>query len=205
MFFPFKLAAKIMGMCFSAIVLYFVVTGVQVYLTGAKPDLLPTKAIVVMGTAQLNGVPSEDLAARLTGALDLYHRGFAPIVAVTGGRKAGDVYTEAGVSRNWLVSHGVPNSSIIGAGGSNSYENLTLLAPKLKRAGVTSTLMVTDAFHEMRSMAIASSLGFAPHSAPISDSPIKGMAQLPYYAKEALEIGVARFVGYGRLSSMSGR
>ena len=196
-----KLAAKVVGLLFSALLLYFAVTMVQVYLTGRHADERPSSAILVMGTAQLNGTPSEDLHARLATALDLFNRGLAPLVAVTGGRKPGDPYTEAGVSATWLEAHGVPASHIVRAGGTDSYGNISLVAPKLKAKGATTLLVVTDPFHEMRSMAIASSFGFTPRSAPSVGSPIKGPILVLYYGKEALEVGVARVVGYGWLTT----
>ena len=52
-----------------AIFLYFAVTLVQVWLTSRHYDPHPAGAIVVMGAAQYNGVPSPDLAARLNEAL----------------------------------------------------------------------------------------------------------------------------------------
>lgn len=196
-----KLAAKVVGLVITALAVYFGVTFVQVYLAGSHPDEQPSSAILVLGTAQLNGRPSEDLEARLATALDLYHRGLAPLVAVTGGRQPGDPYTEAGVSAAWLNARGVPMGSIVRAGGTDTYGNISLVAPKLKARGATSLLVVTDAFHEMRSMAIASSFGFEPRAAPSVGSPITGWMRLPYYAKETLEVGVGRIVGYGRLST----
>ena len=47
----------------------------------------PADAIVVMGAAQWDGRPSPVLQARLDHALDLYRRGLAPLVVVTGGKQ----------------------------------------------------------------------------------------------------------------------
>ena len=92
-------------------------------------------------------------------------------------------------------------SRIVRAGGTDTYGNISLVAPKLKERGASTLLVVTDAFHEMRSMAIASSFGFEPRAVPSVGSPIKGWWRFPYYAKEALEVGAGRIVGYGWLSS----
>jgi len=51
---------------------------VQVWLTGRQYDPHPAGAILVMGAAQYDCVPSPDLAARLDQAAKLYHEGDAP-------------------------------------------------------------------------------------------------------------------------------
>ena len=54
----------------AVVVAYLAVTAVQVWLTGRRYEPRPAGAIVVMGAAQYNGVPSPDLAARLDQAVD---------------------------------------------------------------------------------------------------------------------------------------
>ena len=48
------------------VLVYLVVTAVQVWMTGRRYEPRPAGAIVVMGAAQYDGVPSPDLASRLT-------------------------------------------------------------------------------------------------------------------------------------------
>ena len=95
---PAPLGAAHRGLLLAAaIVLYFAVTLVQVWLTSRQYDPHPAGAILVMGAAQYNGVPSPDLQARLDEALTLYHQGYAHLIMVTGSKEPGDVYTEARV------------------------------------------------------------------------------------------------------------
>ena len=53
----------------AAVLIYLAVTAVQVWLTGRRYEPRSAGAIVVMGAAQYNGVPSPDLAARLDEAV----------------------------------------------------------------------------------------------------------------------------------------
>ena len=71
-----------------------------VLLTGRRDEARPVDAIVVLGAAQYEGRPSPVLRARLDHALDLYQRGLAPVVIVTGGIGVGDTTSEARVGRN---------------------------------------------------------------------------------------------------------
>jgi len=196
---PVRLALKIVGLLVVAIVVYFAVTLVQVWLTSLVYAPQRADAIVVMGAAQYDGVPSPDLEARLHEALLLYRRGYAPLIAVTGSKQPGDVYTEAESGAAYLEAHGVPAHRILEAGGNDSWFNLADLAPELRDRGVHSILMVTDPFHEDRSMAIASDLGFTPHPTPTQTSPITGFSTVPYFLKEALGVGLGRIMGFQNL------
>jgi len=178
---------------------YLAFTGAQVWLTSRHHNARPVQAIVVMGAAQYDGVPSPDLVARLQDASDLWHRGLATTVVVTGSRKPGDKYTEAQASAAWLARHGVPAAHIVEVGGNDSWTNLSLAAAALHQRGLTKVLIVTDGFHEDRSLAIASNLGLQAWPVPAGNSPIKGWATLPYYAKETVGVAVGRVIGYSRL------
>jgi uncharacterized SAM-binding protein YcdF (DUF218 family) len=196
---PVRWALKILVLLLVAIVLYFAVTLVQVWLTSRHYDPHPAGAIVVMGAAQDNGVPTKDLAARLDQALILYRAGYAKVIMVTGNKEPGDVYTEAEASAMYLEKHGVPSTAILEAGGDNSYQNLADAAPQLLAHQDGVVLVTTDPFHEDRSMAIASSLGLTPSPTPTQSSPITGAATIPYFLKEAVGVGFGRIIGWNHL------
>ncbi len=181
---------------------YLAVTGVQVWLTSRHNDARAAQAIVVMGAAQYDGVPSPDLVARLQDANGLWHRGLAPVVIVTGSKEPGDKYTEAEASAAWLEQNGVPPADIVQVGGNDSWTNLSLAAAALHQRGLTKVLIATDGFHEDRSLAIASQLGLQAWPVPTSNSPIKGWATVPYYLKETVGVAVGRIIGYSRLHAL---
>ena len=85
--------------------------------------------------------------------------------------------------------------------GSDTWQNVSSIAPKLKAAHITNVLTVTDPFHEFRAMAISSAHGLSAHPWPVTNSAVGGAGLWMYYTKEALEVGAARFVGYHLLSS----
>jgi uncharacterized SAM-binding protein YcdF (DUF218 family) len=199
---PVGLALKIVGILVAAVVVYFAVTLVQVWLTSREYAPQRAQAIVVMGAAQYDGVPSPDLEARLHQALLLYRQGYAPLIAVTGSKERGDAYTESESGARYLEANGVPAGHILESGGNDSWSNLAELAPKLKNRGVHTVLMVTDPFHEDRSMAIASDLGFTPHPTPTQTSPITGFSAVPYFLKEAVGVGLGRIIGFQNLHAL---
>lgn len=186
-----------------AVAVYLAVTAVQVWKTGQRYEPRAAGAIVVMGAAQYDGVPSPVLRARLDQAALLWHQHYATSVMVTGSKEPGDLFTEAQASARYLVSVGIPASDILQAGGRNSWDNLSEAAPTLLARGEGTVLVVTDKFHEARSLAIASSVGLTPYPTPSQHSPIHGFAAVPYYAKETLGVAVGRIIGFDNLDHLA--
>lgn len=182
---------------------YVGVTAAQVWWTSRRNDAVRAQAIVVMGAAQYNGVPSEVLAARLSHALDLWRAHLAPKLVVTGGGEPGDRYTEAEASALWLEARGVPDSDVLReVQGRDSYESLAGAAAFLHPRGISSVLMVSDPFHEERITAIAAGLGLTPYPSPTRTSPIRGTAELGYFGRETVAVAAGRIIGYRRLSNL---
>jgi len=193
---PLRWALRIVLLVVAAIVLYFVVTLVQVWLTSRHYEPHAAGAILVMGAAQYDCVPSPDLRARLDQALTLYRQHYAHLIMVTGYKEPGDRCTEAQSGAMYLESKGVPARDILQAGGDNTYENIAAAAPVLQHHGATVVLVTTDPFHEARSMAIASDLSLSPSPTPTQSSPITGWSTVPYFLKEGVAVVLGRIIGY---------
>jgi uncharacterized SAM-binding protein YcdF (DUF218 family) len=199
LFGPIRLAVRIVFLLVLVLVVYLAVSLVQVWLTSRQYKPHPAAAIMVMGAAQYNGVPSPDLQARLNEAVILYKKGYAHLIVVTGGKEKGDLHTEAGTGAAYLETQGVPSSDILQAGGNDTYENVADAAPLLKARGATTVLVTTDPFHEDRSMAISSSFGLTPSPTPTKTSPITGWSTVPYFLKEGVGVGLGRIIGFNHL------
>jgi uncharacterized SAM-binding protein YcdF (DUF218 family) len=197
-----KWVAQRFWMALVLVVVYLAVTGVQVWLTSRHSNPGPAQAVVVMGAAEHKGVASADLVARLQDAAGLWKRHLAPVVVVTGARTAGDRYSEAGVSAGWLVAHGVPASDVVAVGGTDSWANMSAAAAALHQRGLRRVLLVTDGFHEDRSLAMATDVGLSARPVPATNSPISGWSTVPYFAKETVGVAVGRVVGYSRLHDL---
>jgi len=197
---PFKLLLRIVSGIVTFVILYLGITFVQIWMTGENHSSETTQAILVFGTTEDNGIPSQELTVRLNEALALYDDHRAPWVVVTGGNRPGDVYTESGVSKTYLEQHGVPASHILVGAGSDTWQNIATVLGQLNDRDIKTVLCVTDPFHEDRAMAIASSQGLRPYPAPVSNSPTSKDGLWKYYAKETLEVSVGRVIGFHLLS-----
>ena len=139
---------------------------------GRRDEQRQADAIVVLGAAQYNGWPSPVLQARLEQAVDLYRAGVAPVVIVTGGKRAGDWITEAGAAMIWVERAGIPSSAIlIENRGRTTLESLDAVAQILQDHGLTSAVFVSDRTHMLRVLRIATDLRIVAWGSPTTTGP----------------------------------
>lgn len=184
---------------------YYGVTLYQVHATGRSDHAGPADAIVVMGAAQYDGTPSPLLQSRLDHVLELWARGLAPLVVVTGGNQPGDRFTEASASTAYLVDHGVPEGAILEETvGQSSYESLDGVAALLHDRGLRRVLLVSDPFHSLRIELTADELGLDAAVSPTRTSPVQGGQAFRREMKEAAGVALGRIIGFRRLLSITG-
>ena len=170
---PFKrrwlfLLPSLVGM----FVLLFVFIAIQVVRTSSLQELHPADAIVVFGAAEYAGRPSPVLRARLDHALELFHRGVAPVVITTGGAGSDPIYSEGGVGLDYLMRHGVPERSLIAeTQGRDTSESAVRVAVIMYANGLRSCIAVSDAYHVFRIRKLLEHEGLGPvYVAPRTDS-----------------------------------
>jgi uncharacterized SAM-binding protein YcdF (DUF218 family) len=196
----YRIAWKVALGAFVLLFLYLGVTFVQVWRAARHEGKRPSDAIVVLGAAQYDGVPSPVLAARLDHALELYEEGIAPLIVVTGGRQEGDRFTEATAAATYLHSHGVPDDAIMReTTGKSSWESLAASARFLHDKGLNKVVLVSDPYHAKRIQAIADEVGLDAATSPTHTSPIKGSAEWRRFGTETLRVAAGRIFGYRRL------
>lgn len=132
----------------------------------------PAQAIVVFGAAEYAGRPSPVLRGRLQHALDLYHRGLAPLIVVTGGSGGEWRYTEAGVGREWLIAHGVPAQMVVAeTEGYSTQDSVARVSAWLRAHHLESILVVSDGYHIYRIKKLFQRQGMIVYGSPRSPGP----------------------------------
>jgi uncharacterized SAM-binding protein YcdF (DUF218 family) len=156
-----------------------VVIAFQITRTASLEELQPADAIVVFGAAEYYGHPSPVLRARLDHALDLFHRGLAPVVITTGGAALDPTFSEGGVGRDYLMRHGVPERSLIAeTQGRDTSESAARVAVIMRANGLHSCVAVSDAYHVFRIRKLLEHEGVGPvYMAPRPDSTPHGIFQ----------------------------
>lgn len=156
----------------------------------ASPD--QADAIIVLGAAQYGGRPSPVLRARLDHALGLWKTGRAPRVVLTGGRRPGDLLSEAAAGRRYLVRRGIPNEAmLLETEGRTTLASLRAAARLLRERqdGARRVLLVSDPFHMLRLELLARLEGLEPLPSPTRTSPITANGTvLEYMLRESVAI-----------------
>jgi uncharacterized SAM-binding protein YcdF (DUF218 family) len=189
-----------------SVLLYFVVSLVQVWNTGRDDSFLKSSstvdAIVVLGAAQYDGRPSPQLRARLDHVVTLWNLPVAPMVVVTGGKQTGDRFTEAEASRDYLVSRGLPVEVIvIESRGESTYQSLEAVRDEARVNQWQRVVLVSDPYHLKRAQLVAGELGMAAEVSATRDGVVSGSGALRRNVREALGIMVGRITGFRQLES----
>lgn len=192
-------AVRLVALLLVVVVLFLGVTFVQVWQASRRDGAREADAIVVFGAAQYNGRPSAVLRARLDHAAGLYGRKLAPVVVVTGGRRAGDSQSEAGASAAYLQQEGVPEAAILWEPyGRSSWQQLASVARILRERRMARVVLVTDPFHAERVHEMAKELGLDATVSPTRTSPISGTTEVKHLLRETAAVAVGRVVGFRR-------
>jgi uncharacterized SAM-binding protein YcdF (DUF218 family) len=192
------------GACI-ALVSYVGMAAVSVMWAGSHDDTTSVDAIVVMGAAQYDGVPSPLLASRLQHALDLWKQKQAPLIAVTGGKRPGDRFTEGDTSRRWLTDRGVPAADIVvESSGRSTWESIENVAPLLNEVDVDSVVVVSSSWHVQRAALSLEELGFRAHSSASPDGILSVSSEKSKLIREIAGVSLGRIIGFGTLFDITG-
>jgi uncharacterized SAM-binding protein YcdF (DUF218 family) len=149
-------------------------------------DVEHVDAIVVLGAAQYDGVPSPVFRERLDHAALLYRQGRAGRVVVLGANQPGDRTTEAEAGRDYLISIGLPADSVEAVPiGHTTWESLEAASIQVRSEGVHSVFLVSDPWHNARIKRMASDLGLEAYaSATFSSAYASHRSRLGAYVRE---------------------
>lgn len=153
--------------------LVFCGTAFRVWQVARADERRPVDMVIVLGAAQYAGEPSGVLEARLDQALGLYQDDMAGHVVTVGGRLSGDEFTEAQVSRKWLIEHGIPADHVDAVDlGSDTLGSLRAVAGLANQQGWDSALIVSDPWHSLRAKTMGDDVGIRTWASPTRSGPI---------------------------------
>ena len=114
-------------------------------------------AIVVLGAGLTpDGMPSNMLRDRLNGAVELYKKGVAPKIIVSGDC-SGEDYDEVSAMKNYCLNAGVPENALVRDDiGFSTYETMY---NTVKTMGYEKIIVVTQGYHLYRAVYIAKQMG----------------------------------------------
>jgi uncharacterized SAM-binding protein YcdF (DUF218 family) len=167
-----RLVVRVVGAAVASVLLLAGATGLAIWWT-ARQDARPgSDAIVVLGSAQYNGVPSSIFEARLEHAKRLWDEGVAPVVVTVGGRAEGDQYSEAEAGRDYLADAGIPADALLAVPeGVDTLQSVRAVADVFGERGWRSAVLVTDPWHAMRAQRMTTDAGLDATSSPTRQGP----------------------------------
>ena len=170
--FLFKILRRIVAGIFLLIIVVPLYVAGQIWWTGHHAQIKQSDAIVVLGAAQDNGVPTQILAERITQALIDYEAGMAPVIITVGGGQKGDLSTEANASRKSLIDQHVPQSRVVALPiGKDTLSSTIAYVTYMKLRNMKSVIIATDPYHCYRAMAEARGLGISATCAAVQSGP----------------------------------
>ncbi len=153
----------------------------------------------MLGAAQYDGTPSPVLRQRLDHALDLYRDGVAGRIVLTGGKQAGDRFTEAYAGYRYLTGRGVPGDDLlVVTDGSSTWDSLRAAERVLRREGLDRVTLVSDSYHSRRLLGVADEVGLDAGVSPSGAAPT-----VPELLRETGLVALGQVIGYGRMLRLS--
>ena len=167
-----SLVVRFLAALVIAAVLLGVATAGAIWWT-ARHDARPASdAIVVLGSAQYDGVPSSIFEARLEHALRLWSDGVAPVIVTVGGKADGDQFTEAEAGAQYLSQAGVPSDALLPVPeGVDTLESMRSVSAAFDARGWATAVLVTDPWHAMRTERMAEDVGIEASASPTRQGP----------------------------------
>ena len=167
-----SLVARVVAAAILALALLIASTSLGIWWT-ARQDARPASdAIVVLGSAQYNGVPSSIFEARLEHAIALYGDGVAPVIVTVGGKADGDQFAEAEAGRDYLATAGIPVEALVAVPeGGNTLESILAVSTTFAEQGWARAVLVSDPWHAMRAERMAEDAGLDAESSPTRQGP----------------------------------
>jgi uncharacterized SAM-binding protein YcdF (DUF218 family) len=193
-----RLVVRVVGAAVTSVLLLAGATGLAIWWTARQDDRPPSDALVVLGSAQYNGVPSSIFEARLEHALTLWREGVAPVVVTVGGRAEGDEFSEAEAGREYLLDAGVPADALLAVQeGEDTLESMRAVAGTFDERGWRTAVLVTDPWHAMRAQKMAEDAGMEATSSPTRQGPAvqTRTTQLKYIVRETAAYLLYRATG----------
>ena len=148
------------------IIIILVALGINLFVIASTKENIITEdeakeikdidCILILGAGVWGDKPSPMLEDRLLQGIELYKRGVAKKIIMSGDHGSKN-YDEVNVMKNFAIEHGVPSEDIfMDHAGFSSYESMYRAKEIF---GVKTAIVVTQKYHLYRSLYIAKRLG----------------------------------------------
>ncbi|WP_101927237.1 MULTISPECIES: YdcF family protein [Luteimonas] len=161
---PFRFFVRLLLLC----VLWLAGVAAWIVYVGNRDEAGTADAIVVLGAAAYDAVPSPVFEARIEHGLDLFRAGHAPTLIFTGGYGGASArFSESQVARRYALRHKIPDDAIlIESRSRTTVENLVEARALMQEHGLHRILIVSDPLHMARALRTSRKLGIDAIGSP---------------------------------------
>ena len=149
-------------------VLWLAGVATWIHWVGERDEARPADAIIVLGAAAYDAVPSPVFRARIEHGLDLYRAGHARVLLFTGGYGGGGArFAESQVARRYAIRQGIPEEAIlIESSSQTTYQNLFEARTLMLEHGLRDAIVGSDPLHMARALRLCRQLGIRAYGSP---------------------------------------
>jgi uncharacterized SAM-binding protein YcdF (DUF218 family) len=150
------------------VLLWLAAVATWIVWVGQRDQAGPADAIIVLGAAAYDARPSPVFQERIRHGLDLYRRGYAPVLLFTGGYGGSRArFSESQVARRYALQQGIPESAIlIESVSRTTRENLLQARQLMQERGLHRAIVVSDPLHMARALRLSRELGIDAVGSP---------------------------------------
>lgn len=164
-----------------------------IYAYGQQDHATKADVIIVLGASVSYRRVSPVYRERINHGITLLNEHYASKMILTGGKIAGQQYSDASVARSYALSKGVSSSSIlIEEKSTETVENLKYAKEIMDQYGYKTAIIVSDPLHMKRAMLMAKDEGITAYSSPTPTTMYKSASS----QKKFLEKEVFNYIWY---------
>ena len=188
-----KLAVLISLLVVFLIILFAIITAVNIAQYGKLDEKAYCDVAIVLGAATSNGEVSPVYRERINHSIWLYENGYVDCLILTGGIGEGNTISDARAAKQYAIEKGVPEQIILIEEKSTiTEENLEHAKAIMDEHSLDTAIIVSDPLHMKRAMLMASDYGINACSSPTPTTMYRSAkTQIPFLARE-----VFFYIGY---------
>ena len=182
------------------LIVFAIGIAISIWNYGKVDEKAPADVAIVLGAAIFDGEVSPVYRERINHAITLYEEGTVNYIILTGGFGDGSFKSDSQVAKEYALSQGIPEESILIEEKSTiTEENLEFSKEVMEENDLETAIIVSDPLHMKRSMLMAADYGINAVSSPTTTSMYKSLkTKIPFLLREEFfYVGycVVRFFG----------
>lgn len=169
-----------------AVFLWLLTISYDIWTFGERDYTQPADCIIVLGAAVQGNEPSPVFAERLRHAANLYQRGLATKIVLTGGKSTAAQSAESRIGLAFIQQLGVPDTSILIEENSHTtHQNFIEAAHLMRKHDLYTAIIVSDPLHLKRANTMAADMGIRSVTSPTPTTRYRSwQTQVPFLLRE---------------------